>query len=283
MDIIEPDVYAKQKSNAQLIAMQSIDSLIDANYRSYDQIVDIGCGDGDITKQLLGKHIPHKHILAIDVLPDMITYARNHNSDDTIEYLVQDISVKWPLITSQRLRQLAGNVDLIFSNLALEYMADKWQIVETFGQLLSTGGVFHANLVIMEDINKRLASYGRPPPKQQWYQSREKQLDNWRQSLSDNQFLVKQFEIIDVCWPTDRQKMINFMGIIISKYRQFFQNTDDFESEKTDHLWDTAFDALVNPTADTPNPRAWQQFLADPTVTVVNRYHQLLRITAVKQ
>ncbi|XP_054155716.1 uncharacterized protein LOC128954171 [Oppia nitens] len=256
MDIIEPDVYAKQKSNAQLIAMQSIDSLIDANYRSYDQIVDIGCGDGDITKQLLGKHIPHKHILAIDVLPDMISYARRHNTDDTIEYLVQDMSVKWPLISSPRLRQLAGNVDLIFSNLALEYMADKRQIVDTFGQLLSAGGVFHANMVVMEDINKRLASYGQQPRK--WYQSREKQLDNWRQSLqSDNQFLVKQFEIID--------------------------NTDDFESEKTDHLWDTAFDALVNPTADKPNPRTWQQFLADPTVTEVNRYHQLLRITAIKQ
>ncbi|XP_054155774.1 uncharacterized protein LOC128954222 [Oppia nitens] len=282
MDVIEPSVFARQKSNGQIITMQSIE-IINGLNKSYDLIVDVGCGDGDVSKNFLGKHIPHKQIVAIDCLPDMLGYARIHNSDDQIEYVLQDMGQKWPDM-SPRVRELESKVDLIFSNLALAYIPDKRQLVDTFGRLLSTGGVFHANIELMEDINKRLASYGRPPPKQQWYQSPEKQLDVWRQSLSsDNQFLVKQLEIMDVCWPTDRQKMIDFMPIVISKYRQFFTDRKDFDNEFNDHLWDTAFDALVNPTADTPNPRAWQQFLADTNIKEVKRYHKLLRITAIKQ
>ncbi|XP_054155682.1 uncharacterized protein LOC128954140 [Oppia nitens] len=284
MDGIAPDVYAKQKSNAQLMAMQSIDSLIDANYRPYDQIVDIGCGDGDITKHFLGKHLPHKHILAIDIVPDMISYARSHNhsDDNTIEYLLQDMSIEWPELCP-RVRELDGKVDLIFSNFTLSYMPDKWRTVGIFRRLLSTGGIFHANIFIIGDLNKKLVTNGQQPGK--WYQSREKQLDDWRQSLlSDNQFLVKQFDIIDVIWPTDRQKMIDFMPIIVSKVRPFFKDDQSaYDRELNDHLWDTAFDTVVNPMATEPNPGAWKRFLADPTIREVNRHHRLLRVTAIKQ
>ncbi|XP_054154879.1 trans-aconitate 2-methyltransferase-like [Oppia nitens] len=283
MDQIEPSVYARQKSNVQLLAMQSI-SIIKSYSKSYDLIVDLGCGDGDVTKNFLAKHIPHKRIVAIDCLPEMLDYARTNNPDSSIDYQLQDMGRKWPDM-SPRVRQLDCKVDLIFANLSFGYIPDKRQLMDTIGHLLSTGGMIHANIELKEDINKRLASYGWPM-KKQWYESPEKQADNWRQCLQsmDNQLLIKQFETIDVCWTTDRQKMIDFMPILISKFRKFFNDPKDFDSELNDHLWDTAFDAMVNPLAiGGPNPRAWQQFLADPNVKEVKRYHQLLRITAIKQ
>ncbi|XP_054158548.1 peroxidase-like [Oppia nitens] len=190
------------------MAMQSINGL-NNNNKSYDLILDVGCGDGGITK-LLAKHLRHKLVVGIDVVDDMISYARNHSTDDnndnTIEYVLQDMDIDW-LRMCPRIRQLESKVDLIFSNFVLEYMANKWLVMDTFGHLLATGGVFHANIFILPDLNKKLPENGQ---KKWWYQSREKQLDDWRQSLTDNQFLIKQFETIDVCWPTDRQKMIDY-------------------------------------------------------------------------
>ncbi|XP_054155775.1 uncharacterized protein LOC128954223 [Oppia nitens] len=281
MDIIDPNLYTSKNSHAQLSTIDSIKNHIqnNDNNKSYDLIVDVGCGGG-VSTNLLAKHIPqHKLIVGIDVVPDMISYARSNNTDDTIEYVEQDMSVKWTEIGSQRIRQLESKVDLIYSNMVLEYMPDKWLVMDTVNRLLTTGGLFHANIFILPDLNKKLVNNGPKP----WYQTREKQLDDWRQSLSDNHLLVKQFDTIDVCWPTDRQKMIEFMPIMISKFRSFFKNRKQFDAELNDHLTDTVFDAYVNPDSPEPNPRAWQQFLADPTVTEVNRYHRLLRVTAIKQ
>ncbi|XP_054155673.1 uncharacterized protein LOC128954132 [Oppia nitens] len=292
---LSPEIYsAKIQGGANLNAIESITEIKDitTNKKSYDLIVDLGCADGRITKHLLGKQIPHKLLVGIDVVPDMISYARQHNSDETIEYLLQDMSVKWPEM-SPRIRQLESKVDLIFSNFTLQYMPDKWQLMATCNRLLtasgssssssSSGGIFHANVIILPDLNKKLVSNTTNSPDKQWYQTREKQLDDWRQSLADNHFLIHKFQIIDSIWPTDRQRMIELMPVMLSNYRSFFKNQSDFDSELNDHLTDTVFDAYVNPDSPEPNPRAWQQFLADPTVTEVNIYLRVLRITAVKE
>ncbi|XP_054161828.1 uncharacterized protein LOC128959835 [Oppia nitens] len=293
---ISPEIYSsKIQHGPNLYAIESINEINNITNnnikRSYDLIVDLGCGDGGITKHLLSKHIPHKLLVGIDIVPDMISYARNHNTDDTIEYVLQDMGVGW-LEMCPQIRQLESRVNLIFSNFTLQYMPDKWQLMATCNRLLSIssgGGIFHANVIILPDLNKKLVTNNtnttNDPNKlpKQWYQTSEKQLDDWRQSLSDNHFLIHKFQIIDSIWPTDRQRMFDLMPIILSNYRSFFKNQSDFDSELNHHLTDTVFDAYVNPDSSEPNPRAWQQFLSDTTVTEVNLNYRILRITAVKQ
>ncbi|XP_054155708.1 juvenile hormone acid O-methyltransferase-like [Oppia nitens] len=240
--------------------MESIKQL-NIDNRSYDLIVDLGCGDGGITKHLFGKHIRYKLLVGIDVVPEMISYARRHNTADTIEYVEQDMSIGWPEISSQRIRQLDGTVDLIVSNFALHYMPDKWQVMNTCSRLLSssssstttTGGIFHANIVILADLNKKLVTTNTP---KQWYPTIDKQIADWKQSIIDNQLDIKQLMTIDYDWTIDRQITIDFMPVIQSNYRSFFKNQSDFEAELNDHLSDTVFDAFVNPTAPDPNPKS---------------------------
>ncbi|XP_054155776.1 uncharacterized protein LOC128954225 [Oppia nitens] len=269
--------------------MESIKQL-NIDNRSYNLIVDLGCGDGGITKHLFGKHLPHKRLVGIDVVDDMISYARNHNMDDTIEYVKQDMSIGWPEIASPRVRQLDGTVDLLISNFALQYMPDKCQVMNTCSRLLSstttttttnTGGIFHANIAILPDLNKKLVTTKGPP--KQWYPTIDKQIADWKQSIIANQLDIKQLMTIDYDWTIDRQSMIDFMPVIQSNYRSFFKNQSDFEAELNDHLSDTLFDAFVNPTAPDPKPNAWQQFIADTTVTEVVVHFITIRVTAVKQ
>ncbi|XP_054155695.1 trans-aconitate 2-methyltransferase-like [Oppia nitens] len=127
----------------------SNDSINQLKNRSYDIIVDIGCGDGSLTK-LLANQLAHNQLIGIDCVTDMISYARKHNSlmiDDKhdnnnriIEYVVQDMSVDWPAMCP-RIRQLESRVDLIFSNYALQYIPDKQKLMQIFDRLLATGAI----------------------------------------------------------------------------------------------------------------------------------------------
>ncbi|XP_054155699.1 uncharacterized protein LOC128954156 [Oppia nitens] len=294
MNQITPLNYSLISPVTHNISNDSINQLIN---RSYDVIVDIGCGDGSLTK-LLANQLTHNQLIGIDCVPDMISYARKHNNtidgkdnpnNHIIEYVVQDMSVDWPAMCPQ-IRQLESKVDLIFSNYALQYIPDKQQLMQTFSRLLSTGGTVFANIFLYNDLNKKLLINGPTNRRQQRYQTIAEQIANWKQCLtistsSDNQYLfsIKQFKTLDTVWPMDRKTIIGFMPVMVNSFRSQFTNQSDFDSELNDHLWDTVFDATTNPTATEPNPSAWQQFLADTTVTKVNCHRIVLQLMAIKQ
>ncbi|XP_054157777.1 uncharacterized protein LOC128956120 [Oppia nitens] len=103
-------------------------------------IIDLGFGDGRVTR-LLSQNVPHKQLVAIDVVPEMLEHAVANNTDDpTIEYVLQDLTVSWPEL-SPRIRQLESKVDLLFSNFMLHYITDKYQLMAIIGQLLTSGGL----------------------------------------------------------------------------------------------------------------------------------------------
>ncbi|XP_054161676.1 uncharacterized protein LOC128959698 [Oppia nitens] len=267
MDQIEPGVYGALNYCPRKFALDSFSILKNTN-RCYDLIVDVGAGDGGITK-LLATSVRHQHIVGVDVDPVMTNYADTNNKGETIEYVTQDMSVGWHEL-SPGVRELESKVDLIFSNFVLHYIPDRQQLVNTFSRLLSTtgsGGVLHANIIILADLNKKLVKTNSGyQPLKMWYQSCDKQLAEWEQSLRDNQLVIKEFKVIEDIWQLNRKEIIDFLPVLIHDFRPYFQHQSDFDAELADHLPNTVFDAYVNSDARHPNPEAWTQFLADTTV-----------------
>lgn len=59
-------------------------------------VMDVGCGPGNITKQILLPMLPEslQELVATDLSPQMIQYARSHNQHSRIRYDVLDIATK---------------------------------------------------------------------------------------------------------------------------------------------------------------------------------------------
>lgn len=60
-----------------------------------DIVMDIGCGPGTSTRTMLLPCFPQvKKVVAIDVLPDMIKFAKENNAHEKIDYHVANIEDK---------------------------------------------------------------------------------------------------------------------------------------------------------------------------------------------
>lgn len=60
-----------------------------------DVVMDIGCASGDATRHQLLPTFPRvKKLIGVDIIPDMIEFAKKNNTSDKIEYHVADIE-KW--------------------------------------------------------------------------------------------------------------------------------------------------------------------------------------------
>ncbi|CAG2122605.1 unnamed protein product, partial [Medioppia subpectinata] len=156
MDQIAPEVYGSLNYAPKKFAAQSL-IILGSQNRLFDTIVDIGCGDGGVTKELAEK-LRHRQLVAVDVDPAMTAYAQQTNPGRSIEYKTQDVSVAWDEL-SEDIRALEGKVTLIFSNFVLHYIRDKSRLVANFSRLLTTagaGGCIHANIFIPADLNRKL-------------------------------------------------------------------------------------------------------------------------------
>ncbi|XP_054159172.1 uncharacterized protein LOC128957437 [Oppia nitens] len=240
---------------------------------------------------MLSKHVQHKQVVAIDVVPEMLTHAMANNADDTtIEYALQDMTVSW-LELSPRIRQLESKVDLLFTSFMLHFIPDKCQVMDILSKLLTSGGLFYANIVITADLNRKLVDNNnsrvdKQLQQQLWYPSIDKQMNNWKQSLIVNGFVIKQFNLFAKNYLMTRKQIIDFMPVIVGDFSINFKDRKQFDEEKAEHLWDTVFDAHFSPpsdstgTASVANPNAWKKFLADNTITELRYYYHTLRVIA---
>ncbi|XP_023240866.1 uncharacterized protein LOC111639267 [Centruroides sculpturatus] len=101
-----------------------------------DVILDIGCGQGKSTKQILLPKCPKiKKIVAIDIVPNLLNYARSNYHDDKIEYKEQNIVDR---IETEDI----AKYDKIFSSYALNYIGDYNKLFGNISQVLKPGGYF---------------------------------------------------------------------------------------------------------------------------------------------
>ncbi|XP_067145266.1 juvenile hormone acid O-methyltransferase-like [Centruroides vittatus] len=101
-----------------------------------DIILDIGCGPGRTTKNiLLPKCQKLKKIVAIDVIPDYIEYASKTYFHEKIEYKTRDI------LQSPDLQEI-GNYDKVTSIYVFHFINDYQKLFSVISSILKPGGYF---------------------------------------------------------------------------------------------------------------------------------------------
>lgn len=93
-------------------------------------IVDLGCGTGWFTRALQ-HHYPEQQITGVDLSPGMIRHARQNVGENSFHWLVADAEAV-PLPDE--------SVDLIFSNLMLQWCQDPRPVLRECRRLLRPGG-----------------------------------------------------------------------------------------------------------------------------------------------
>ena len=101
------------------------------------QVLEIGCGPGNITRYLLSKR-PDVKITGIDVAPNMIQLAKENNP--TADFQVMD---------ARYLSLLSGKYDAIICGFCLPYLEkeDAEQLISDCAGLLEPGGVFYLSTI----------------------------------------------------------------------------------------------------------------------------------------
>ena len=99
MEKLEPEFnkYAKTYNEFALVQQRAFQTLLNkviskdtfSNDISELQICDIGCGTGHNT-QLIGRFFPKAKIIAIDISPSMIDFARQNNTNPNLDFHVAD-------------------------------------------------------------------------------------------------------------------------------------------------------------------------------------------------
>ncbi|XP_074659506.1 malonyl-[acyl-carrier protein] O-methyltransferase-like isoform X2 [Tubulanus polymorphus] len=110
-------------------------SLIEFKQQGYTDILDIGCGTGEVTNVLLNQINNVEKIIAFDKNESMIELARSENSNPKIEYLVADVTK--PESFRPEWRQ---KFDLITSFLVIHWTPNQYSNLETMKSLLAPNG-----------------------------------------------------------------------------------------------------------------------------------------------
>jgi 2-polyprenyl-3-methyl-5-hydroxy-6-metoxy-1,4-benzoquinol methylase len=92
-------------------------------------VLDAGCGEGIVSRSLVGTA---KRVVGIDIVPQLVAYARQRDQTQSITYEVHDLSEPLP--------KYADTFDLIVSNLVLNDVPDYTGFIMTLSSVLKSGG-----------------------------------------------------------------------------------------------------------------------------------------------
>lgn len=145
-----------------------------------EHILDLGCGDGVLTRKLLDQGC---RVTGVDASPDMIRAAR-------------DLGVDAHVVDGQAL-EFDQSFDAVFTNAALHWMPDSEKVVAGVWRALRPGGRFvgefggHGNVAtIVDALESALAARGVAVPSP-WYFPRE---EAYRAVLESGGFVVTMAE-----------------------------------------------------------------------------------------
>jgi trans-aconitate 2-methyltransferase len=118
-----PDTYNKfQRERSAPFA----DLLALVNARDNLRVIDLGCGTGELTRQL-ADHLPNSRVLGIDNSPQMLSRAAEHVRSGLHFELAS-------------IENLTGHYDLIFSHAAIHWVPDHHTLIPRLLSLLNPGG-----------------------------------------------------------------------------------------------------------------------------------------------
>ena len=97
--------------------------------RPYRQIVDLGCGAGELTVSL-AQRWPKAHVTGLDVSPQMLAGAATNAVEGRLEFVQGDVA------------EYDRPADLIFSNATLQWLESHETLFPRLASLVNPGGVF---------------------------------------------------------------------------------------------------------------------------------------------
>lgn len=118
-----PDLYQKFQSER---SAPFFDLLGLVNVRADLKVVDLGCGSGELTRQL-AEALPNSHVTGLDSSPQMLDKAAS-NATSNLVFQLGDQST------------LTGDWDLIFSNAALQWSENHEELIPRLFERLRPGG-----------------------------------------------------------------------------------------------------------------------------------------------
>ncbi|EEC00371.1 acid methyltransferase, putative [Ixodes scapularis] len=146
----DPEHYERISASVRL---NNVEALKRTKFRSHsslcDQILDIGCGIGDFTRDMLLKWIyPCRKIVGIDISPSMLSYAKRNYGHPDICYDILDAGSS---DVSAFLHKY-GKFDRIYSFFCLNWIRDQKAAFRNISTLLKDDGecllVFCAQFVL---------------------------------------------------------------------------------------------------------------------------------------
>ncbi len=116
--------------NCAIVQKEMAKKLIEKlSYKFYDNILEIGCGTGVLTKEII-KNIGFKNYIAVDIVSDCKNYI--NKISDRINFTESDIEKYYP----------DYNQNLVISNASLQWVEDLPEIIKKINTYLSKNGEF---------------------------------------------------------------------------------------------------------------------------------------------
>ncbi|XP_044728719.1 juvenile hormone acid O-methyltransferase-like [Chrysoperla carnea] len=135
----DPSLYASVNVVTRRDAKYLIDSYFDKIKwlpNGGDLVLDIGCGDGAVTYELLLEYVPKtvEMIVGTDVSLTMLKYANNSYQHPKLQFQHLDIA------TESLPKQYFGKFDHVFSNYCLHWVQDQRQAFQNIYDSLKPNG-----------------------------------------------------------------------------------------------------------------------------------------------
>ncbi|XP_054260266.1 juvenile hormone acid O-methyltransferase-like [Macrosteles quadrilineatus] len=159
-------------------------------------VLDIGCGPGDVTVEVLMPRLPvSAKLVGVDISKSMVDYANNKYSKHQVEFKAVDFSTKH--ITNFLPEQRFSKV---FSFYCLHWIQDQEQAFKNMFTLLKPGGHF---LVIMAPQNSTFLIY-----------KILSQMEKWKTYMKDvDMYIPKFYNSANVC--NDIEQIVRRQGLEI--------------------------------------------------------------------
>ena len=118
---------------------------------SAQHVLDLGCGTGYWT-QRLAEHYPDAAITGLDLAPGMLAHAQAQYGD----------AIRWQQGDAAALPLDDASVDLVFSNLAIQWCPDIGAVMQELARVLAPGGQARITTLLPGTLSEVATAWQRP-------------------------------------------------------------------------------------------------------------------------